>query len=150
MEHNQELSDRLELIDRSRRGMGTRLHSPLLGYLALGLLWASPIGAFAIGRGWASLVALVAVASTALWSAVFTHRRGVRLAPFAPTSAPAKLGGWMLAAWALCLLAGFVGGTALPAVPWSAAAVAAVLIAALGARIDRAVVREATGAAGRS
>ncbi len=150
MENKQELSDRLELIDRSRRGMGARLHSPLPGYIALGLLWAAPIGAFAFGRGWAALAALVAVAITALWSLVFTRRRGVRLSPFAPTSAAARLGGWMLAGWALCLVAGFIGGTAAPVMPWIAATIAAALVAVLGARIDRAIVREATGAAGRS
>ncbi|GMA28908.1 hypothetical protein [Arenivirga flava] len=58
--------------------------------------------------------------------------------------------GWMLAGWALCLLAGFIGGVEVPIVPVAAAAVAAVLVAALGASIDRAIVQEASAPAGRS
>lgn len=138
------------MIDRTRRGMGSRLHSPLIGYIALGVLWAIPIGAFAMGRGWAGLALLAVVAATAIWSVALVRRRGVTLSPVLPRSTSAALAGWMLAGWALCLLAGFIGGVEAPIVPVVAAAVAAVLVAALGARIDRAIVREASAPAGRS
>lgn len=141
---NHDASDQLDRIARAQQGIAARLHSTPLGSVALGVLWALPVAAFALGRPWALVAVLVVVVATALWTTAWTRHRGVRPAAFERSSVGAALGGWMLAAWVACFVAGFVGHAAVPAVPVVAALVAAAVVAVLGIRLDRAVVGAAT------
>lgn len=146
MESSDSVARRLELITRSQGSTAARLRSPLWAYAVLGLLWAAPLGAFALGRSWALFTGLVVVAVTVAWMALFTRRRGVTLRPFSPGSRGAQLAGWMLAGWFVCAVAAFASGTAAPLVTVIAAAVAAVLVAILSVRIERAAILDASAA----
>lgn len=137
-------ADRLELVATSRRRTGDRLHSSLLAYAALGLLWAAPIAAMAAGTDWAARAGLAAVAVTAVWAALLTRRRGVTMAPVAPGSEASRYGAWLLVSWAACALVALWARTLdAPAVVLAVAAVSVVATTSVGSRIDRTIVADA-------
>jgi hypothetical protein len=141
-------TDRLELIARSRQRASARLHSSLAGYVALGVLWATPIAVLGFSRAWAVFTVLPVVAITVLWSRSLTRRRGITPARVDPSSVAAKLGAWLLIGWVICALAAFVTSSSLVSI--ISAFLAAALVAVLGSRIDRAVLQEATATVGQA
>lgn len=131
----------LELATTSRRRTGDRLHSSLLAYVALGLLWASPIAAMVAGMVWAARIGLAAVAITAVWATLLKRKQGVAMAPIDPRSEASRYGAWLLFSWAACALTGlWAHAVDAPAVVLTVAAVSAVATTILGSLIDRAIV----------
>jgi hypothetical protein len=134
----------LELATTSRRRTGDRLHSSLLAYAALGLLWASPIAAMVAGMVWAARIGLAAVAITAVWATLLTRKQGVAMAPIDPRSEASRYGACLLFSWAACALTGLWAHTVdAPAVVLVVAAISAVATSSCGSLIDRAIVAHA-------
>lgn len=134
----------LEIVTTSRRRTGDRLHSPLMAYVGLGLLWASPIAAMAAGIVWAACTGLAAVVITAVWATLLTRRQGVSMAPVEPGSPASRYGAWLLLSWSACaVVALWAHSTSAPAVVLAVAAASAVVTTFTGSRIDRAIVTTA-------
>ena len=134
----------LELATTLRRRTADRLHSSVLAYAALGLLWASPIAAMVAGTVWAARTGLAAAAITAVWAILLTRKQGVAMTAVEPRSQASRYGAWLLISWAACALIGlWAQSVDAPAVVLAFAAVSAVTTARLGVLIDRAIVANA-------
>lgn len=135
-------ADQLDLISKYQSRMGQRLHSTLLAYACLGLLWAAPIAAMAAGLQWSVYTGLIVVVITVYWAARLTRKRGVTMPPTYPSSRATIYAVWLFTVGTTCaLIAVWPYNNDAPLVPLLAASVSAATTTFTGSRIDREIVQ---------
>lgn len=122
--------------------MGERLHSPLIAYACLGLLWATPIAAMAVGLQWSACTGLIVVAITIFWATMLTRKRGVTMPPTYPSSRATIYAVWLFIVGTTCALVALWAHTIdAPPVIFVAASINAVTTTFTGSLIDREIAQ---------
>ena len=135
-------ADQLDLISSYQSRMGQRLHSTLIAYACLGLLWAAPIAAMSAGLQWSAYTGLIVVVITTIWAATLTRKRGVTMPPTYPSSRATIYAVLLFTVGTTCaLVAVWAHNIDAPLVILLAASVSATTTTFTGSRIDRELVQ---------